>query len=99
MTERTSQLLANELKAAGLHEMARKAEADYYHDFKSPLDLPELQLESDLRTVGTPAAMALRKRVINGDFDADLAESEAWANSDDGKATFDRLVREIKKDL
>src|SRR5262245_51379349 len=76
------------LTAAGsrLHEMGRRAAQGYYHDFLSPLDMPEMQLVADLASVGTPIAMELRQRAINGDFDANLAESEEWAASPEGQA-------------
>jgi hypothetical protein len=88
----TKDLLAQELRAAGLPEMADKAATGYYHDFLSPLATPELQLEADLRAIGTPAAEALRKRHINGEFDASNEESEAWAQSPEGQETMRRLV-------
>lgn len=89
----TKDFLAEELIKAGLPEMADKARAGYYHDFLSPLDFPEMQLAADLAAVGTPAALAVRQRVIDGDFDATAEESEEWARSADGQAAFNRLLR------
>lgn len=88
----TKDFLAQELRAAGLDDMAEKAATGWYHDFLSPLDLPCQQLEADLRAVGTPAAEALRKRHINGEFDASSEESEEWAKSEEGQETFGRLI-------
>lgn len=88
----TKDYLAGELEKAGLHQMAAKAREGYYHDFLSPLALPEMQLEADLRAAGTAEAEALRQRHLNGDFDASIAESDEWAASADGKAAFDQLV-------
>jgi len=59
MKQHTKDFLAQELRAAGLDAMADKAAAGFYHDFESPLVLPEMQLAHDLHAVGTPAAMAL----------------------------------------
>ena len=64
--------------------------------------MPEMQLIRDLtqemneRTpdAGQPIAK-LRKRVIDGDFDASEEESDAWANSPDGRETFSMLVRNL----
>lgn len=84
--------LADELRKADLPEMASKAATGYYHDFLSPLDLPVMQLAADLAQAGTPAALALWQRAINGEFDATLEESDEWATSADGQATFDALV-------
>jgi hypothetical protein len=89
----TTELLALELDKANLPEMAKKAREGYYHDFLSPLATPCIQLERDLAAIATPAAMALRKRHLNGDFDATKEESDAWAESPDGKATFERLMK------
>jgi hypothetical protein len=89
----TKDFLAQELRAAGLEEMAEKAARGYYHDFLSPLAMPEMQLDRDLFAVGTPAAMALRRRHHNGEFDASTEESEAWANSADGRKAIGKLIR------
>ena len=89
----TKDILAAELTTAGLLEMAAKAATGYYHDFLSPLAMPCQQLAADLAKVGTPAAMALRARHINGEFDATKEESDEWAASPDGKDAFARLVR------
>lgn len=74
----TKDLLAAELHKAGLHDMAMRAGQGYYHDFLSPLATPCLQLAADLAAVGTPAAMALRERHLNGEFDASKEEGEEW---------------------
>jgi hypothetical protein len=55
--------------------------------------LPELQLAADLVQAGTKAALALRVRVINGEYDAGVEESEEWANSEEGQEVFGKLVR------
>jgi hypothetical protein len=83
--------------------MIRRAEAGYYHDYLSPLALPEMALVNELGGLanhpsrsGDPAArvalMALRQRVIDGEFDASKAESDAWARSPEGRAAFASLV-------
>lgn len=89
----TKDILAAELKKAGLHEMATLAATGYYHDFLSPLDKPEMQLAADLAAAGTPEALALRERHIRGEFDASKEESDAWAESDDGQEALGRLVK------
>jgi hypothetical protein len=94
----TKDMLANELMKLGLGEMSLQARAGYYHDFLSPLAMPELQLMQDLADAADARPdrhmqiLALRKRVINGDFDASSEESEAWARSKEGQDTFRRLV-------
>lgn len=92
MPQHTKDKLADALRMAGLHDMADKAATGYYHDFLSDLDLPCLQLDIDLAAAATPAAQALRERHANGEFDASLEESEAWADSDDGQETMGRLI-------
>jgi hypothetical protein len=94
----TKDMLADELMKLGLMDMSLKARGGYYHDFLSPLDLPEMQLINDL----TRAAKArpdierkifdLRNRVINGEFDASPEESDEWAKSEDGQDAFRRLI-------
>lgn len=74
----TKDILAAELHKAGLHDMAMRAGQGYYHDFLSPLATPCIQLAADLAAIGTPAAMALRDRHLNGEFDASREEGEEW---------------------
>lgn len=88
----TKDFLAQELRKAGLEEMAKKAEAGYYHDFLSPLPAPCMQLEHDLRQIGTPHAEKLRQRHLNGEFDASVEESEAWQDSPEGSMAFQQLL-------
>jgi hypothetical protein len=90
----TKDKLAQALTEAGLHEMAAKAADGYYHDFLSPLDLPEMQLDADLHAIGTPEAMALRRRHHDGEFDASIEEGEQWAGSAEGQETMRRLIRD-----
>jgi len=93
----TKDKLADALFAAGLFDMSLKARDGYYHDYLSPLDFPDLQLEQDLRQAGTEAAMALRDRHLNGEFDASKEESDEWAASDDFKEAMATLFGSAKK--
>ena len=93
----TKDLLADALEEAGLPEMAAKARTGYYHDFLSDLTFPELQLAEDLARVGTPAALAVRERHLNGEFDATLEESDEWAESPEGRAAFEGLTKRDDK--
>lgn len=88
----TKDILAAELKKADLPEMAAKAATGYYHDFLSPLDTPCLQLAEDLAKVGTPAALAVRARHVNGEFDATEEESDDWAKSPEGRKAMRMLA-------
>jgi hypothetical protein len=96
----TKDKLADALMQVGLTEMAAKARGGFYHDFLSPLPTPELQLVADLGAAATQhpdkaeAIMVLRKRVIDGDFDASAEESEEWANSPEGQAAFGMLTKD-----
>lgn len=83
--------LAAALHEAGLDEMAKRAEQGIYNEFFGPLGTPELVLIDELAKVGSAPALALRLRVIMGEFDAGLEESEEWAASPDGQDAFSRL--------
>lgn len=74
----TKDKLAAELHKAGLGNMAVLAAQGYYHDYLSPLATPCIQLAADLAEAGTPAAMALRERHLEGEFDASREEGEEW---------------------
>lgn len=95
----TKDMLAAALKEVLLNSMAEKAAEGYYHDFLSPLPLPEIQLVNDLEKAAKihpkrkEAIMALRSRVINGDFDANKEESDAWAASPEGQQAYRDLLR------
>lgn len=89
----TKDILAGELTKANLPEMAAKAMTGYYHDYLSPLAMPCMQLAEDLAEAGTPAALALRSRHLNGEFDATMQEGDEWARSALGQETFSHLVR------
>lgn len=102
MTAKTSEMLAKELDAVGLTGMANAARQDYYHDFLSPLALPEMQLEADLRAArdALPESEGARRvriedirlDVIDGKFDASKEESDDWAKSPEGIETFKGLI-------
>lgn len=88
----TKDVLATELAKANLPQMAAMASEGYYHDYLSPLAMPCIQLANDLAAAGTPEALALRARHLNGEFDATREESDDWIESPDGQAAFSKLV-------
>lgn len=87
----TKDKLAAALREAELEVMATKAEGGWYDDYLSPEPFPLVMLEVDLKEAGTPAALALVKRALNGEFDATPSEAEEWAHSEDGRATFQQM--------
>lgn len=91
----TKDYLAQELRKADLEDMAKKAETGYYHDFLSPLDMPELQLLQDLIEKGTPAALALADRHKDGEFDSSAAEADEWIKSAEGMGALAEIISEI----
>jgi len=96
-------ILADALLKLGLMDMSLKARGGYYHDFLSPLPMPEMQLVNDLAGAANrmPAnrreILALRAAVINGEHDANVEESEAWARSPEGIAAMNMLSDETIK--
>ncbi len=91
MTQPTKDKLADALLDIGLMDMSIKARWGYYDDFLSPLATPCIQLVQDLFRVGTPAAMELRQRAMDGEFDGTSEEAEAWAKSREGRDAISRL--------
>jgi hypothetical protein len=82
-------------------DMIQRAIDGYYHDYLSPLDMPEMQLISDLKAVAkTPATprnsrpllLAMAQRVVDGEFDANREEAEAWMQSTEGQDTMRQLA-------
>lgn len=103
MSEHTTVTLAKALREIpGVPpDIIRRVIDGYYHDFLSPLDMPEVQLVADLRALAQHPATPrdsrallrqMAQRVIDGEFDASREESEAWAQSPEGKETFQRLA-------
>jgi len=91
----TKDFLAGELEKAGLPAMAEKARKGLYHDYLSPLDFPEMELDRDLVEAikaGNEAAAALRARHHEGEFDASMEESDEWAQSPEGRAALGGLL-------
>src|SRR3954466_10081096 len=98
----TKDMLAEALRAVGLNEMAVAASKGYYHDFLSPLDLPEIALCQHLAEEARlhpdrPEIGALRDLLSTGGFDANEEESEAWAASPEGQAAFAALSAKVPK--
>jgi hypothetical protein len=69
--------------------MIARARAGYYDDFRSELATPIIQLVADLRAIHQDD---LARRVEAGEFDATKEESDAWARSPEGQATFRELA-------
>jgi len=61
------------------------------------LDAPCMQLAADLAKAGTPAALSIRQRHLNGEFDASMEESDAWAAGPDGQAALNSLSPNVRK--
>ena len=97
MAEPTKARLARELEAAGLTEMSARAATGYYDDYESELATPCLQLAADLAAAGTPAALALRARHLNGEFDGTREEGEAWYQREGKHALFSDILDRKRK--
>lgn len=96
----TAHTLAAALAAA--HAPAaiiRRAARGYYHDYLSPLAMPELTLITELRRAAlrdpehAVAILEVAKDVADGEHDASKAESEEWGRSPEGRETFRDLTR------
>lgn len=102
MTAKTSQHLADVLRAAGFAALALRAEADEFHDYLSPHALPEMELDRELYEIAGNsefserarlAAHHIRMRLHGDEFDASNEESDEWAMSPEGQAAADALLR------
>jgi hypothetical protein len=83
--------LEQELRAANLHDLADEAKRGMYHDFLTPLTFPKIELYMKLTRIGTPSAIALRSRLVSGEFDASSEEAAQWLNSAEGAAAISVL--------
>ncbi len=85
----TADRLADALKEANAPiTMVVRARQAYYDDYRSPLPMPINQLVADCRAAGLND---IAERAINGEFDGTKEESDAWAASEEGQATFREL--------
>lgn len=91
----TSNRLAAALEDAGApHRMVALAAGGYWDEYRGPHALPQLTLVDALRNADLPDLAA---QVVNGDFDAGPGESDAWARSEEGQATFADFAGDIGK--
>lgn len=96
MTAATSERLAQALEEIGLFQLAHRARADEFHDYRSPHEMPEtylIHLLAETARIETDPILqkrilALRAAVINGDHDASKEESDEWAASPEGQDVF-----------
>lgn len=99
VAEQSSLRLAEALEEAGFGSLADQAREDVFHDFRSPHEAPQHALVAELyKYKGTPkseAAHALAHRVIKGEFDATVEESDAWVDSEEGQAALGALRRRV----
>lgn len=95
MTQPTKDRLAAELTKIGAFDMAALAAQGHYDDYLSPLDMPIFTLAQDLARLASPTALALRRRVMAGEFDGTKEEAEAWAKSPEGLEAFDQFGRPL----
>lgn len=87
----TVKLVAALTDAGAPSDMIARAKANHYHDFKSPLDTPCIQLVKDLSNavladLGNAKLEQVRRAAMDGAFDATKAESDEWAASPEGRA-------------
>jgi hypothetical protein len=66
---KTDQKLSAALMDAKLPGLAGRALAGEFSDFRSPHAMPKVTLVKYLRDEGTPDALVVAKRVMNGEFD------------------------------
>jgi hypothetical protein len=82
-------------------DMIRRAREGHYHDYLSPLAMPEVQLLADLGELASrpatprnsrPLLRAVADAVRRGEYEASREESDAWAASPEGQETFRMLL-------
>ena len=96
----TAERLAQVLHANGLFAMETKARAFQYDDWKSDSATPIIDLVRDLQLAAGERGKDLNEliaRAIGGEFDGSKAESDAWAQSEDGKRTIAQLTPAMRR--
>lgn len=96
----SDQVLHDDLVAAGLPHLAERAKSGEWNDYFGQEALPQHALIAVLRAE-VVIANATRKRlirnVIDGKYDATQAESQEWAESDEGREVFRAFSRDIQR--
>lgn len=70
----------------------KEARAGEFHDYlNQKYAMPQVQLLGYLRHLGDHDALC--ERIMEGEFDATKEESDRWARSEDGQATFAELLK------
>lgn len=87
--ERTSAYLARELMQAGLHELSFRAATGEFDDYGTVHVCGPTALHAELVARGRTE---MARRVAAGEFDATREESDEWAASPEGQATFASLL-------
>lgn len=94
----TAEKLARALAALNdpehLREIMWRARRGHYHDWRSSLSFPMIQLVDDLRAAGHES---MAQRVALGEFDSSRAESSAWAASQEGQELFAQLTDDLRR--
>lgn len=88
-TERLA-LALEALEDPRLVEIIARARQGVYDDFKTTIAFPQAMLVSELQTLGHHQ---FARRVIDGEFDATMEESIAWAESVEGQRVLQELLR------
>lgn len=105
--EATATYLARVLDTLGATELAQDARRFYFDDYRCPPDVDDganiMRLVHSVYWWGrqnTPdgseqrrRAMAVVRAAKDGEFDGTKEESDAWAASPEGRATFAELLR------
>lgn len=69
-----------------------RAQSHEFHDYLSPHAMPQHALLTALQGERPDVREKITPRILAGDFDGTLAESEAWARSPEGQAAFAMLL-------
>jgi hypothetical protein len=91
----SQQMLADDLRAAGAHELAERALTNEWSDYDGPHTFPQMHLIQTLRDFPLMANVNRKQLIANikaGKYDSTKEEAEGWAQSEEGQATFRELL-------
>jgi hypothetical protein len=97
----SDQVLHDALRDAGFLDLASRAAAGEWNDYFGTHAMPQHDLIHALRARrnarNTEVVEGLVRRIMDGDFDGTREESEEWARSPEGRATFNELSESFKR--
>ena len=92
---KSDEILAADLREAGLEHLAVRAEASEWNDYFGESAMPQHALIAVLKAeikIANVARKRLIENIVDGKYDGTKEESDEWAASPEGRQAFSELT-------